>query len=63
MYLHTGIQYMGTQYMGIADPTAHHAAQGQYRVKFLVDGEWRLAPEWPMENNEVGETNNVLEVK
>jgi len=20
--------------------------QGVYRVKFLVDGEWRLAPEW-----------------
>lgn len=36
---------------------------GKYRVKFLVDNEWRLAPEWPMENDEKGETNNVLEVK
>ncbi len=36
---------------------------GRYKVKFMVDGQWRLAPEWPTENNEVGETNNVLEVK
>jgi len=36
---------------------------GVYRVKFMVDGEWRLAPDWPTENNEVGETNNVLTVK
>jgi len=36
---------------------------GRYQVKFLVDGEWRLAPDWPMENDEVGETNNVLTVE
>ncbi|GFH25895.1 AMPK1_CBM domain-containing protein [Haematococcus lacustris] len=36
---------------------------GKYRVKFVVDGEWRLAPEWPMEHDEQGETNNVLEVQ
>lgn len=36
--------------------------QGRYRVKFMVDGEWRLAPDWPMEANEEGETNNILEV-
>eukprot|EP00955_Chlamydomonas_euryale_P065243 359188-Chlamydomonas_euryale.AAC.10 len=35
---------------------------GKYRVKFMVDGQWRLAPDWPMEQDEVGETNNVLEV-
>jgi hypothetical protein len=28
----------------------------------MVDGEWRLAPDWPMENDEHGETNNVLVV-
>jgi hypothetical protein len=22
------------------------SSQGKYRVKFMVDGEWRLAPEW-----------------
>jgi hypothetical protein len=37
--------------------------QGKYRVKFMVDGEWRLAPDWPMEKDSVGETNNVLSVE
>lgn len=37
--------------------------QGAYRVKFMVDGEWRLAPDWPTENNDIGETNNVLTVQ
>ena len=35
---------------------------GKYRVKFLVDGQWRLAADWPTENNEIGETNNLLVV-
>ncbi|KAG1673689.1 hypothetical protein FOA52_010557 [Chlamydomonas sp. UWO 241] len=35
---------------------------GSYRVKFMVDGQWRLAPDWPMEQDAEGETNNVLEV-
>lgn len=29
-------------------------------VKFLVDGEWRLAGDWPTETTAVGDTNNVL---
>ncbi|GAX80595.1 hypothetical protein CEUSTIGMA_g8031.t1 [Chlamydomonas eustigma] len=33
---------------------------GCYRVKFMVDGQWRLAPEWPTENDSMGETNNLL---
>lgn len=32
---------------------------GVYRVKFLVDGKWRLAPEWPTEDLD-GDTNNIL---
>lgn len=36
---------------------------GRYRAKFLVDGGWRLASDWPTENNELGETNNILVVK
>jgi hypothetical protein len=35
---------------------------GCYRVKFMVDGKWRLAPEWPTENDSIGETNNLLHV-
>ncbi|KAG2496876.1 hypothetical protein HYH03_005275 [Edaphochlamys debaryana] len=35
---------------------------GRYRVKFLVDGGWRLASDWPTENDELGETNSVLVV-
>lgn len=35
-------------------------AQGEHRVKFLVDGSWRLAPDLPEETTEGGERNNVL---
>lgn len=35
---------------------------GRYLVKFLVDGEWRLAPDWPTQDVE-GDTNNVLVVE
>ncbi len=35
--------------------------QGEHRVKFLVDGKWRLAPDMPQDTNrESGETNNLL---
>lgn len=34
--------------------------QGKYYLKFLVDGNWRLAPQWPTETDEAGATNNVL---
>lgn len=34
--------------------------QGEYRVKFLVDGQWRLAPDLPQDTNESGESNNLL---
>mmetsp|Transcript_34887 Transcript_34887/g.62734 ORF Transcript_34887/g.62734 Transcript_34887/m.62734 type:complete len:264 (-) Transcript_34887:267-1058(-) len=37
---------------------------GRYRVKLLVDGKWRLAPDWPTEVDEsLGETNNILVVE
>jgi 1,4-alpha-glucan branching enzyme len=35
---------------------------GRYRVKFSVDGEWRLASDWPTENTPEGDTNNILVV-
>lgn len=35
---------------------------GSYRVKFLVDGEWRLAADWPTEDDADGNTVNVLTV-
>ena len=34
--------------------------QGTYLVKFLVDGEWRLAPDWPSDTSSAGDTNNIL---
>lgn len=36
---------------------------GTYRVKFSVDGEWRLAPDWPTEDTLTGDTNNLLVVE
>jgi 1,4-alpha-glucan branching enzyme len=36
---------------------------GTYRVKFAVDGEWRLAPDWPTEDSADGDTNNILVVE
>ncbi|BDA42128.1 probable 5'-AMP-activated protein kinase subunit beta-1 at C-terminar half [Coccomyxa sp. Obi] len=35
---------------------------GQHEVKFLVDGNWRLAPHWPSITNALGDTNNLLSV-
>lgn len=35
---------------------------GKYRVKFLVDGQWRQAADWPTISNEAGETDNLLVV-
>lgn len=35
---------------------------GDYTVKFLVDGQWRLAPHWPTRDDAAGTTNNVLQV-
>ena len=37
--------------------------QGEHLVKFLVDGKWRLASEWPTRVNTFGETDNVLVVE
>ena len=37
--------------------------QGTYDVKFLVDGQWRLAPGWPTATTASGDTNNVLTVE
>ena len=37
--------------------------QGEYQVKFLVDSEWRLAPEWPITTTADGSTNNLLVVE
>ncbi|EFJ43326.1 hypothetical protein VOLCADRAFT_106904 [Volvox carteri f. nagariensis] len=36
---------------------------GRYKVKFQVDGGWRLASDWPTENDELGETNSILVVQ
>jgi len=36
--------------------------QGEYQVKFQVNGEWRLAPDWPLVRNEDGSENNLLVV-
>ena len=36
---------------------------GRYTVKLLVDGEWRLAGDWPTETNVEGDVNNVLIVE
>lgn len=36
---------------------------GTYRVKLLVDGDWRLASCWPTEPDEEGNTVNVLTVE
>lgn len=35
---------------------------GSYRVKFLVDNEWRQAGDWPTEVDAEGNTVNVLTV-
>ncbi|KAL3142359.1 hypothetical protein ABBQ38_002696 [Trebouxia sp. C0009 RCD-2024] len=35
---------------------------GQYEVKFLVDGQWRTAPDWPTVHTQHG-ANNVLHVE
>ncbi|KAL0044266.1 hypothetical protein WJX82_008111 [Trebouxia sp. C0006] len=37
------------------------AQEGRYQVKFLVDGQWRTAPDWPTFQSQHG-TNNVLQV-
>lgn len=38
--------------------------QGKYKIKFLVDGEWKGAPNWPVEKDfETGEDNNILVVQ
>ncbi len=35
---------------------------GRYRVKLMVDGEWRLAAGWPTEMDDAGNEVNVLTV-
>ena len=37
-------------------------SQGEHKVKFLVDGQWRLAAEWPSQTTDAGDTNNILVV-
>lgn len=37
--------------------------QGNYDVKFLVDGQWRLTPHWPTRDDTTGSTNNVLRIE
>ena len=37
---------------------------GRYRCKFVVDGEWRIAPEgWEISQDEDGNLNNILTVE
>ena len=36
--------------------------QGEHKVKFLVDGQWRLAADWPSHTTDAGDTNNILVV-
>ena len=38
------------------------ASQGKYRVKFLVDGEWRLAPEWQVWETVMGRPISLARV-
>lgn len=35
---------------------------GKHFLKFLVDGEWRPAPDWDTEVDAMGEYNNVVTV-
>lgn len=35
---------------------------GKYRVKFLVDNQWRLAADWPTERDEEGNEVCLLTV-
>ena len=35
---------------------------GKYRVKFLVDNEWRLAADWPTERDADGNESCLLTV-
>ncbi len=37
--------------------------QGRHHLKLLVDGEWRLAPDWPTEADANGVLNNVIFVE
>ena len=37
--------------------------QGEYQVKFQVDGEWRLAPDWPQVETADRSQNNVLVIE
>ena len=39
------------------------AAPGVYQYKFIVDGEWKYAPDQPAMYDEMGNVNNVLEVQ
>ena len=55
-----GLLSIGLEYQTNAKSCV--SLQGTYLVKFLVDGEWRLAPEWPSETSSTGDTNNVLSV-
>ena len=36
---------------------------GVYQYKFIVDGEWKYAPDQPAMYDEMGNVNNVLEVQ
>ena len=36
---------------------------GVYEVKFLVDGRWRLAPEWPTSGSDPVKSNNILVIE
>jgi hypothetical protein len=36
---------------------------GRYRTKFLVDGGWRLASDWPTENNEVVSSGRICSAR
>jgi len=42
--------------------TLNPVLQGSYQVKFVVDGQWRTAPDWPVVQAQQG-TNNVLIVE
>ena len=36
---------------------------GVYEVKFMVDGRWQLAPDWPMSSGDPVSSNNILVVE
>lgn len=37
--------------------------QGTHEVKFVVNGEWKTAPDWPTVTAADGSTNNIIVIE